>query len=100
MPEHDGDLVELFIDETGAIQTIYDDDVTEALAELGPLTNERVSYVEPSVEYPGQWDIQFQGCPPLGPYKTRGEALAAEKRWVSRALAEGMSPALYMSVLE
>jgi hypothetical protein len=65
----------------GEIRFIYDDTVAEVAKEVGPLTIKRASHVEPSGE---QWvaDMSPVGGPMLGPFKTRSEALADERRWL------------------
>ena len=52
------------------------------LRALGKLQITRASHVEPDSD--GNWwaDMGPSGGPVLGPFGTRGEALAAERRWL------------------
>lgn len=52
------------------------------LAELGQPTITRASHVEP--DETGRWmaDLSPVDGPPLGPYPTRSQALAAEAAWL------------------
>lgn len=63
------------------IKFIHDDNLMAALKGLGPARTKRASHVEPEGE---NWtaDMAPVGGPRLGPYATRGEALAAEFRYL------------------
>ena len=65
------------------MEFVYRDDLAELLDE-GEATVERVSHVEPSCEDGTHgWTADMVDGPELGPFQTRGEALAAELRWLS-----------------
>jgi hypothetical protein len=73
---------------------VYDDALAELLTE-GDATIERVSHVEPydgsggdafAARHAGLWwtaDMSPVDGPVLGPFKTRAEALAAERAWLT-----------------
>ena len=65
----------------GTIQSIWSDELVD-LAEQGDATIQRVSHVEPTPT--GQWtaDMSPVDGPALGPFRTRGEALAREISWL------------------
>jgi hypothetical protein len=83
--------MELVVDTGGGVRCIYDE--TLDLRALGKLQITRASHVEPDSD--GNWwaDIAPVGGPVLGPFGTRGEALLAERGWLTR------SPALNLRVL-
>jgi hypothetical protein len=64
----------------GGVRGIYDESLD--LRALGKLQITRASHVEPDSE--GSWwaDMGPVGGPVLGPFRTRGEALAAERKWL------------------
>ena len=66
----------------GQVLFIHDDDLAQGLAELGPLTTERASYVEPTAD--GGWsaDLAPVGGPVLGPFPRRDQALSEEVAWL------------------
>jgi hypothetical protein len=72
--------MQLLIDAAGSVRCLYGEAIP--LGELGGLTIQRASHVEPDVD--GQWlaDLSPVSGPTLGPFKTRSEALAAEEAWV------------------
>ena len=78
--------IELVVDAGGGIRCIYDEALD--LRELGKLHITRASHVEPDAE--GYWwaDMGPVDGPVLGPFRSRTEALGAEKRWL---LSEGSS---------
>jgi hypothetical protein len=74
--------------ENDVVRFVYEDDVAEALMELGEQTTTRASYVEPGDG--GSWyvDISPLGCQQVfGPFWRRDEALAFEKSVVEDYLA-------------
>jgi hypothetical protein len=75
--------MELVVDVGGAVRCIYDEALD--LRELGRLQITRASHVEPDAE--GYWwaDLGPSGGPELGPYRSRSEALAAERGWLMAA---------------
>ena len=75
--------MELFVNVDGGVKCIYDEGLD--LRALGKLQITRASYVEPDAE--GCWfaDMGPSGGPVLGPFGTRGEALAAERGWLRRS---------------
>jgi hypothetical protein len=72
--------MELLIDATGQCRCVYDELLD--LRDLGPLTIERASHVEPNAA--GQWiaDLSPVSGPQLGPFPNRSEALVAEVVWL------------------
>jgi hypothetical protein len=69
----------------GSIRMLHDDRLQPLVRLLGNPSIRRASHVEPTEE--GQWTADMapvQG-PVLGPFPTRGEALAAEKAWLLTA---------------
>jgi hypothetical protein len=72
--------MELVVAGDGGVRCIYDESLD--LRALGKLQITRASHVEPDSE--GSWwaDIGPVGGPVLGPFRTRGEALAAERKWL------------------
>jgi hypothetical protein len=72
--------MELVVAGDGGVRCIYDESLD--LRALGKLQITRASHVEPDCE--GSWwaDIGPVGGPVLGPFRTRGEALAAERKWL------------------
>jgi hypothetical protein len=75
--------VELVVDAGGSVRCIYDEVL--ALRELGKLQITRASHVEPDAE--GYWwaDMGPVDGPVLGPYRSRSEALVAERRWLEHS---------------
>jgi hypothetical protein len=72
--------MQLVITPSGLVKSIYDE--TLPLAELGLLTIQRASQVEPDSS--GRWwaDLQLVNGPVLGPFIKRSVALAAEVAWL------------------
>jgi hypothetical protein len=74
--------MELVVDAGGDVRCIYDEALD--LREIGKLQITRASRVEPDAE--GYWwaDMGPVGGPVLGPYRSRSEALGAERGWLAR----------------
>jgi hypothetical protein len=72
--------MELVVDASGSVRCIYDEALD--LRELGKLQITRASHVEPDAE--GYWwaDMEPVGGPALGPFRSRTEALEAEREWL------------------
>ena len=72
--------MELLMTPTGECRFVYDELLD--LHDLGALTIQRASHVEPNTM--GQWtaDLSPVHGPLLGPCPTRSEALAAEVDWL------------------
>ena len=72
--------MELVVDAGGDVRCVYGEELE--LRELGRLQITRASHVEPDSD--GNWwaDMGPVGGPVLGPFGTRGEALAAERGWL------------------
>lgn len=73
--------MELLVQPSGDIRCVYGEDVT--LAQLGRLSIQRGSHVEPNTE--GQWtaDLSPVQGPTLGPFSSRHDALSAEVAWLN-----------------
>jgi hypothetical protein len=82
--------MELIIDSTGQASCIYGE--TLNLAELGQLSIQRASHVEPDAQ--GRWyaDLRPVQGPTLGPFAHRSEALAAEVAWLSEHWLSNLRP--------
>jgi hypothetical protein len=78
--------MELVVDAGGDIRCIYDEALD--LREIGKLQITRASHVEPNAE--GYWwaDMGPSGGPVLGPFRSRSEALGAERGWLLNARRE------------
>lgn len=74
--------MELVINSTGDIRCVYGEEVN--LSELGRLSIQRGSHVEPTAD--GQWtaDMSPVKGPHLGPFDCRTQALAAEVAWLNQ----------------
>jgi len=74
--------MDLVISVDGVTRCIYDEALD--LRELGKLQITRASRVEPDRD--GFWwaDMGPSGGPVLGPYRSRSEALGAERGWLVR----------------
>ncbi len=74
--------MELVVGTDGVARCIYDEVLD--LRELGKLQITRASHVEPDAE--GYWwvDMGLSGGPVLGPFRSRSEALGAERGWLAR----------------
>ncbi len=72
--------MQLVIQTGGVVRCVYDEAID--LAQLGRMTVERASHVEPDAD--GQWlaDLAPVGGPVLGPFPRRSAALAAEVAWL------------------
>ena len=72
--------MELLVTPTGSIRCVYGEELN--LHQLGRLSIQRGSHVEPTSE--GQWtaDLSPVNGPVLGPFSSRAEALAAEQTWL------------------
>ena len=77
--------MELVVGVNGGVKCIYDEALD--LRALGKLQITRASHVEPDRD--GFWwaDMGPVGGPVLGPFKSRTEALGAEKEWLASQLA-------------
>jgi hypothetical protein len=71
---------ELVVGVDGGVKCIYDESLD--LRALGKLQITRASHVEPDSD--GNWwaDMGPSGGPVLGPFRSRSEALAAERGWL------------------
>ncbi len=74
--------MELVVGCDGAVKCIYGEELD--LREIGKLQITRASHVEPDRD--GYWwaDMGPSGGPLLGPFRSRTEALGAEREWLSR----------------
>jgi hypothetical protein len=72
--------MELVVGADGMARCIYDEALD--LREIGKLQITRASHVEPDTE--GYWwaDMGPSGGPVLGPFRSRSEALGAERGWL------------------
>lgn len=75
----------------GSLAFLWDDDLAPLL-DLGQATIQRVSRVEPEGR---GWtaDLAPVGGPRLGPFRLRGQALAAEREWLAEHLPRLARPA-------
>jgi hypothetical protein len=73
--------MELVVGTDGVARCIYDEALD--LRELGKLQITRASHVEPDAE--GNWwaDMGPVDGPVLGPFRSRSEALGAEREWLA-----------------
>ena len=74
--------MELVINSSGNIRCVYGEEVN--LSELGRLSIQRGSHVEPTAD--GQWtaDMSPVQGPQLGPFDCRTQALEAEVAWLNQ----------------
>ncbi len=74
--------MELVINSSGDIRCVYGEAVN--LSELGRLSIQRGSHVEPTAD--GQWtaDMSPVQGPQLGPFDCRTQALEAEVAWLNQ----------------
>lgn len=72
--------MQLVVQPSGRIRCLYGEAID--LHELGRLSIQRGSHVEPTSD--GRWtaDLGPVGGPQLGPFDFRSEALAAEQAWL------------------
>jgi hypothetical protein len=73
--------MELVVDAEGGVRCIYDEALD--LREIGKLQITRASHVEPDRD--GFWwaDMGPSSGPVLGPFRSRTEALQAEREWLT-----------------
>jgi hypothetical protein len=73
--------MELVVDAGGDVRCIYGEELN--LRELGKLQITRASHVEPDAE--GYWwaDMGPVDGPVMGPFRSRSEALQAERGWLA-----------------
>jgi len=73
-------MMELVVGAGGEVRCIYDEALD--LREIGALKITRASHVEPDRD--GFWwaDMGPVDGPALGPFRSRTEALGAERRWL------------------
>jgi hypothetical protein len=73
-------VVVVVVDTAGTCRCVYGEDLD--FSSLGPVRLRRASHVEPDAA--GRWsaDLSPVRGPVLGPFRLRGEALAAEERWL------------------
>jgi hypothetical protein len=76
--------MELVVDAGGSVRCIYGEEVD--LREIGKLQITRASQVEPDAE--GYWwaDMGPVDGPMLGPFRSRSEALGAERGWLAERI--------------
>lgn len=74
----------LLISQFGTVRCIYNEAIS--LQELGSVSIQRASHVEPNAS--GNWlaDLSPVAGPVLGPFALRSEALAAEVAWLEQHL--------------
>ena len=74
--------MELMINSSGDIRCVYGEEVN--LSELGRLSIQRGSHVEPTTD--GQWTADMSPVlgPQLGPFDCRTKALEAEVAWLNQ----------------
>ncbi|QDU96241.1 hypothetical protein Pla8534_40600 [Lignipirellula cremea] len=74
--------MELLVQANGRIRCVYGEAVD--VRQLGAVTIERGSHVEPTSD--GCWtaDLSPVNGPLLGPFAQRSEALAAERNWLEK----------------
>jgi hypothetical protein len=74
-------MVDVIIEADGTIRFIHHDALS-GLLEHGEAKIVRASNVEPTEDARWTADMGPSSGPVLGPFKTRGEALAAEVQWL------------------
>lgn len=82
--------MDVVIDPAGVVRFVFDDALAPLL-EQGRATVKRASHVEPATDGQGAccgWsaDLSPSGGPVLGPFPTRGQAVAAETEWIRERL--------------
>ncbi len=72
--------MQMIVQPGGSVRCLYGEEL--ALDTLGRLSIARGSHVEPTPD--GQWtaDLSPVNGPVLGPFRSRSEALSAERRWL------------------
>jgi hypothetical protein len=80
------DSFSIVVSPTGKISTVYRDDLVELLAQ-GKSETKRASHVDP-IPCHNTWsaDMSPSDGPKLLGFKTRGEALEAERNWLENKL--------------
>jgi hypothetical protein len=75
------------IDNSGNVVTIFDDQLSELVANGGSIVTRRASHVEPELDG-GLWsaDLSPVNGPTFTGFRTRQEALDAELEWLSKNL--------------
>ena len=85
---HSGDPVEVVVDAAGRLQMVHDDRLD--LTDLGHVRVRRASDVEPLGDvWTGEgmaWWAHMHGGPDFGPFRTRGEAIKAERVYLAAQL--------------
>ena len=83
--------MQLFIDPAGTAKCLYGESIP--LGELGRLTIQRASHVEP--DEAGRWwaDLSPSEGPRLGPFQARSAALVAEEEWLNMHVLTPDTPA-------
>ena len=83
--------MELVVGADGVARCVYDEGID--LREIGTLKITRASHVEPDAE--GYWwaDMGPVDGPVLGPFRSRSEALEAEREWLMRGRNDQGKPA-------
>ena len=81
--------MELVVGADGVARCIYDEALD--LREIGKLQITRASHVEPDRD--GFWwpDMGPSSGPILGPFKSRSEALEAERKWLRQRIAKAIA---------
>jgi hypothetical protein len=84
--------MELVVGRDGGVRCIYGEELD--LREIGKLQITRASHVEPDRD--GFWwaDMGASGGPVLGPFRSRTEALEAERGWLAARTSEPEGRAL------
>jgi hypothetical protein len=74
-------VLRIVVNEQGDLSFVHDDLLIGVRDELGDAITKRASHVEPDGT---GWtaDMGPSGGPVLGPFSTRGAALAAERAWL------------------
>ena len=73
--------MELVVDAGGGVRCIYGEEMD--LREIGKLQITRASHVEPEAERYWWADMGPVDGPVLGPFRSRSEALGAERGWLA-----------------
>jgi hypothetical protein len=72
----------LIIHRGGRVSGIYTESIP--LRQIGRLSIERASHVEPTCEGTWQADLTPVDGPVLGPFQVRSEAISAELQWLRK----------------
>ena len=73
--------MEIVIDPSGGVRCVYAESID--LASIGGLSIRRASHVEPGEGGAWRANLSPVGGPVLGPFPSRGAALAAEGDWLA-----------------